>query len=86
MYVLQSGWFPELSPAIQSDLVSCGMFLMGSIHGYELRPEGEGEREGGGEGEGVCELELYEKSFQVYQLAEEGLGLGGRLDCGNSSL
>ena len=75
-----------------------GVYLAGSIHGYELRAlqnnesgqcesgeEGEEEEEEGKE-EGECDsLILYVTGVEVYQVTSERT-VQGELDCGNGTL
>ena len=94
----QTGWLPALYPDLQSGLVSVGVYLAGSIHGYELRAlqnneseqceSGEEEEEEEGEEEGECECDsliLYVTGVEVYQVTSERT-VQGELDCGNGSL
>lgn len=73
----QRGGFPELYPAVQRRLVSDGVYLNGSIHGYELRP---------GEGDCKCEsLDLYLRGMEVYQLTDLApVELEGEMTCGDN--
>lgn len=81
MSTSQSGWFPELYPAVQSELASNGVFQYGNISGYELRP-------GQLKGEEDCEcesLQLYLKNVEVYQLVKPAdMELMGEVACGNN--